>query len=186
MSQLTPFELTPAASEPAPTERRWVGGDQVIGAALLVLMVSLFLPWFSLTARAPGAGVVGQTSGDGLRAHSYLWAVLVLALIGLAVLIGRDGIRRVPGNLPSPGQMLVGTSLLAFALSALAVVTKPPSVAHHNLPPPFSPESISVAWSYGGFVAVAAAAVALFAAFVTAGPQYEASRADHAADSATG
>lgn len=182
-------ERDPPASpdeEPPPTVRRWVLGDQAIGAGLIVLMVSLFLPWFRVTGRVAVVGVLGQVTPDGPRAHSYLWVVMVLALIGLAVLIGRDAIRQAPGNLPSPGQMLVGVSFAAFALTVLAVLSKPPAVTIHPALLQGSVERISSAWSYGGFVAVAAAGVAVAVAFITSGPQYEASRAAHAGGPATG
>ena len=169
------FSPPPPAAEA--TVRRWDRSDAAIGLALVVLVISLFLPWFSGTTRLNS--VVASRYVDGPDAHSYLWAVFALALTGLIVLVARDAIARVPGNLPSAGQLLVGTSGLALALALLAVATKPPGYAQtipHFLQQILVHLSVSVSWSYGGFIAVAASAAALITAFTSAGPLQEASR----------
>jgi uncharacterized membrane protein len=112
---------------------------------LIVLLIALFLPWFSTS---PG-------TTDGLSSHGDLWVVFVLALLALIVLVARETIARLPGNLPSPEQMLVGATGLALLLTILGVVQKP-SVG-------------SAGWSYGGWVALVAALIALVAAFREAG-----------------
>src|SRR5258708_33740738 len=95
-------------------------------------------------ARAPR--VSGTASGP--TAHGYLWFVFVRALPGLVGLVARDVISRLPGNLPSADQMLTGATGLALLLTVLGVAFRPSG--------PF----VSVGWSYGGFVAVLAAATA--------------------------
>ena len=62
-----------------------------------MLLVALFLPWFSTSA--------GGGTGDGPSSHGYLWLVFVLTVVTLTVLVTRDAIARLPGNLPSPEQM---------------------------------------------------------------------------------
>lgn len=177
------FPPPPPGSEA--TVRQWDRSDAAIGFALVVLLISLFLPWFSVATRFRPAGV--SHSADGPRVHSYLWAVFALALIGLVVLVARDAIARIPGNLPSAGQLLVGTSGLALALTLLAVATKPSGFTE-RLPNAIQPLvgqiTVSISWSYGGFVAVLAAAVALVTAFTSAGPLQEASRVAPAAPAA--
>jgi len=128
----------------------WTGSDLAIGGAVIVLIIALFLPWFS---RSPG-------TSDGLSSHGDLWVVFVLALLALIVLVSRDAIARLPGNLPSPEQMLVGATGLALLLTILGVVQKPSPTA--TLGP-------STGWSYGGWVALVAAVVAFLAAFWEAG-----------------
>ncbi len=86
-----------------------------------MLLVALFMPWFSGTvqARRHGAArVLG--SADGPRAHGYMWFVFALAIMALIVLVARDAIGRVPGNLPSPEQMLMVATGLALLLTILA------------------------------------------------------------------
>ncbi len=165
------YEFSPPPPAAGATVRRWDRSDTAIGLALVVLVISLFLPWFSGTTRLNS--VMASHYVDGPDAHSYLWAVFALALMGLIVLVARDAIARVPGNLPSGGQLLVGTSGLALALALLAVATKPPGYAQ-TIPHFFSQIvvhlSVSVSWSYGGFIAVAAAAAALITAFIFGRP----------------
>jgi len=164
--------------EPAPPGRSatgWTGSDLVIGTSLIVLLVALFMPWFSGTVANLSAAVTPNlASADGPRAHGYLWFVFALAIIALIVLVAREAIGRVPGNLPSPEQLLLVATGLALLLTILAVAIKPsPSfeiVSPTGIIPEFRLRTISVGWSYGGFVAVVAAVVAFVVAFRVAGP----------------
>jgi hypothetical protein len=110
-----------------------------------VLLIALFLPWFS----APGI------AADGPSAHGYLWLAFVLTIVALIVVVARDAIARLPGNLPSPDQMLVGASGLALLLTILGVAQKPSPVAMG---------SASIGWSYGGWIALVAALIVFIAA----------------------
>ncbi|HUB37595.1 MAG TPA: hypothetical protein VMA72_01960 [Streptosporangiaceae bacterium] len=142
----------PASGRPGGTG--WTDSDLVIGSALVVLLIALFLPWFS---------VLGAAAADGPTSHGYLWIVFVLAIAALMVLVARDAIARLPGNLPSPEQMLVGATGLALLLTILGVVETP------SLPgstgPVVSKFFVGVGWSYGGWIAMIAALVAFVAAF---------------------
>ena len=150
-SETSPYSEAPP---PAPTtaERGWTGSDLAIGGAVIVLLIALFLPWFS----APG--IAG--TADGPSSHGYLWLVFVLTILALIVLVARDAIARLPGNLPSPEQMLVGATGLALLLTILGVAQTPPPVAGS-----FGP----MGWSYGGWVALVAALIAFIAALREAG-----------------
>src|SRR5262245_7235377 len=100
----------PEAPPPATTATGgWSGSDLLIGGALVVLLVALFLPWFSGKVFLARRLAVGGTI-DGPQAHGYLWVVFVLAVVALIVLVARDSIARLPGNLPRPEQMLVGAT----------------------------------------------------------------------------
>jgi hypothetical protein len=156
-SETSPYPETPPPPPPpaprisAAPATGWTGSDLVIGGSLVVLLIALFLPWFSVTAQLFKSTAVAG-AGDGTQAHGYLWVVFVLAIVALIVLVGRDAIDRLPGNLPSPGQMLVGATGLALVLTILGLVQKPSSGG-----------LISVGWSYGGFIALLAALVAFLA-----------------------
>jgi hypothetical protein len=177
------YEFSPQPG-PEATGRRWDRSDAAIGLALTVLVISLFLPWFNVTEHIRSAAVTN--SADGPRVHSYLWAVFALGLIGLVVLVARDAIARIPGNLPSAGQLLVGTTGLALALTVLAVATKPSGFTETapNVFQQFFHLTVAIGWSYGGFVAVLAAAAALVTAFTSAAPLQETSRVGQPAPSA--
>ena len=155
----------------------WVGSDLAIGSALIVLLIALFLPWFSATINVGTTSAITGTE-NGMRAHGYLWAVFALIIVAMVVLVARDSIGRLPGNLPSPEQVLIGATGLALVLTVLGVAFKPSGAT------PAIPAAISVGWSYGGFVALLAAAVAFIAAFGIAGPMQSADRAARAARAA--
>ncbi|HEY2080847.1 MAG TPA: hypothetical protein VGH53_31340 [Streptosporangiaceae bacterium] len=155
-SETSPYPQTPppppAPRVPAAPATGWSGSDLVVGGALVVLLIALFLPWFSGTVQIfKSAAVSGAAAGT--QAHGYLWVVFVLAIVALIVLVARDAIDQLPGNLPSPEQMLVGATGLALVLTVLGLVQKPSSGA-----------LISIGWSYGGFIALLAALVAFLAA----------------------
>lgn len=143
-SETSPY---PKAPQTTPTAERsgWTGSDLAIGGALVVLLIALFLPWFS----APGIA-----STDGPSSHGYLWLAFVLTILALIVLVARDAIAQLPGNLPSPEQMLVGATGLALLLTILGVAQSPSRVAGN----------LGSSWSYGGWVALVAALIAVIAA----------------------
>lgn len=152
---------------PATRTVGWTGSDLALGSALIVLLIALFLPWFS-SNEVLDNGAGGTGSSDGPQSHGYLWAVFAFGLVALVVLVARDAIGRLPGNLPSPEQVFVGATGLALVLTLLGVAAKPNPVA-------------LVGWSYGGFVAVLAAAVAFVAAFGSARPLNSVRRAAQSA-----
>jgi uncharacterized membrane protein len=173
-SETSPYPQVPPPPPPLavtrPATRGWNSTDLAIGTSLVVLLIALFLPWFSSTVRI--GGLTAQLSGDadGPSAHGFIWGVFVLAIAGLVVLVARDAIYRAPGNLPTAQQMLVGATGLALFLTILGVVIKPATglgavtstkVFGLTLSPHLS---ISIGWSYGGFIALAAALVAFIAA----------------------
>jgi hypothetical protein len=171
------FEPPPPPARPA----GWNGSALLILTSLVVLLVALFMPWFSGSVHV--AGRVATAGGaDGPRAHGYLWFVFALAIIALVVLAARDAISRVPADLPTPEQMLMVATGLALLLTILGAVVRPSPainlVAPNGTLAPFPiTVAVSIGWSYGGFVAIAAAAVAFVASFRQAGPMRSAAGA---------
>jgi hypothetical protein len=110
--------------------------DRIFGPATLVLLVSFWLPWYSF----------GPFSFDGLSVHGWLFiAVLSSIVLVLYVLITAFGV----GDLAAQGRMskdqllavLTGVNLI---LVVLAFLIKPAGLS----------------WSWGAFLALAAAIVA--------------------------
>jgi len=159
--------LYPEFTPPGPSAVGWTGSDLLIGTSLIVLLVALFMPWFSGTGQLNGGSQV--VSADGPSAHGYVWFVFALTIIALIVLVARDAISKVPGNVPSPEQILLVATGLALVLTILAAVIKP------------STGFEDVGWSYGGFVTIAAAAVAFVTAYRVATPLNSARGAGRAA-----
>jgi hypothetical protein len=148
-----------AATPGGPHSSQWSGPDLVLGSALVVVLASLFLPWFAAAdmGAVAAAGAAGQTHGgstvSGVAAHGYMWIVCALVIVALAVLVGRDSFGRLPGNLPSAGQMLVGATALALLVTLFGLLMKP------TVWVPFG-----YGWSFGGVIAVVGTTVSTAAA----------------------
>ena len=110
--------------------------DRVAGPATLALLISFWLPWYS----------IGPFSADGLSAHGWLFiAVLDSIVLVLYALITAFGV----GDLAEQGrmskdQLLVLMTGVNLALVVLGFLLKPAGFS----------------WSWGAFLAVAAAIVA--------------------------
>ena len=169
-SDTSQYSQVPPPPPPSTAANGWTGSDLAIGGALVILLIALFLPWFSSTVRLAGRTAQLSGSADGPTAHGFMWVVFVLAIAALAVLVARDAIYRAPGNLPTPEQMLLGATGLALLLTILGLVIKPATgLSTAQLSQLLPHISISIGWSYGGFVALLAALVAFVAAFRAAG-----------------
>jgi hypothetical protein len=111
--------------------------DRVVGPATLILLVSFWLPWYS----------IGPLSVKGISAHGWLFiAVLNSIVLVLYVLITAFGV----GDLAEQGRMskdqllalLTGVNVALVVLGFL-----------------FKPTGLS--WSWGAFLALVAAIVAV-------------------------
>lgn len=110
--------------------------DRVVGPATLVLLVSFWLPWYS----------VGPLSVDGISVHGWLFiAVLNSIVLVLYVLITAFGV----GDLAEQGRMSKEQLLALLAGVNVALVL---------LGLLFKPTGLS--WSWGALLALAAAIVA--------------------------
>ncbi len=110
--------------------------DRVTGPATLALLVSLWLPWYS----------IGPLSVDGLSVHGWLFIVvlnsIVLVLYALITAFG-VGDLAAPGRL-SKDQLLALMTGVNVALVVLGFLLKPAGFS----------------WSWGALLALAAAIVA--------------------------
>jgi hypothetical protein len=117
--------------------------DRTIGIATFVLFISLlFLPWFNIDGLTGGA----------LAAHGYLYLTLFVS-IGVLSLIGGHalGIIKMPeGASVSRDQMLVIGTAVNFVFVLVGFLLKPAGFAN-----------FSVGWSYGAFIGLAAAVIAV-------------------------
>lgn len=110
--------------------------DRIVGPASLVLLVSFWLPWYS----------VGPFSADALSAHGWLFIAVVNAVVlVLYVLITAFDVGDLAGaGRLSKDQLLAVLTGVNLALVVLAFLLKPS---------PFS-------WAWGAFLAVIAAILA--------------------------
>ena len=117
--------------------------DKITGVASVILLISLFLPWFSIS----GAGIT--ISWSGMTAHGYLWLVFLLCLGIVAFLVFGAGFAELPVNLPVGREnLLLAASGINLLLVLLAFFVSPGYL------------SLGVGWSFGAFVALIAAIVA--------------------------
>jgi zinc-ribbon domain len=119
--------------------------DRIAGAATVVLLVSLFLPWFTASA-----GPFGSGSASGMTVHSYLWVVFLLCLGIIAFLVLGAGFAEVPFRLPVPRATIL---LVATGLNLLIVL-----LAFFTRPNGFG--LVTISWSFGAFIALIAAIAA--------------------------
>jgi hypothetical protein len=134
--------------------RRWALSDEVAGAASLVVLISLFLPWFN-ASYIPFASSTATSAGSesGMDAHGWLWLVFIVVLAILAYLVITAGFRVLPFKVPlRHDQLLLAATGLNLALVFVGFLLKPSS---------YGIEGVSIGWSFGAFLALIAAIVAV-------------------------
>jgi hypothetical protein len=131
--------------------QRWTLSDKVTGVASFVVLISLFLPWFSGSYVSIGASSSGSESGTD--AHGWLWLVFVVVLAILAYLVIAAGFRVLPFRSPlRHDQLLLAATSLNLALVFIGFLLKPST---------YGIEGLSISWSVGAFLALIAAIVAV-------------------------
>ena len=134
--------------------------DKIVGGATLLLLISLFLPWYTVTA--PTATINGVTvsggesfSADAVGGHSWVWIVFILGLSVLAYLVMQAGFETAPVRLPfSPVQTLLGLTGINLLLVLLAFLAKPGTGE--------TLIKVSIGWGIGAFLGLICA-IAAFA-----------------------
>jgi hypothetical protein len=126
--------------------KRLSRADQIVGVASLITMISIWLPWFTVSAGGLSA------SGSGTDAHGWLWLVFVLDLLILGYLVMRAGWEEAPVRLPIGHTPLL---IAATSLQFLIVV-----IAFFDMPSTDGFTGISIGWAWGAFIGLIAAIVA--------------------------
>ena len=132
--------------------------DWIAGGASLILLISLFLPWFRATIN--GSSISGTESGTS--AHGWLWLVFILVLGVLALLALLAGLDRLPFSAPTAPQILTAATGLNALLILIAFLAKPSAGAFAS--------QVSVSWSIGAFLGLIAAIVAVVFAVLSVLP----------------
>ena len=139
---------------------RWQRAEQITGGATLLLIISLFLPWFTASVSSTIAGhtISDSASASGATAHGYLWLVFFIGLAVLAVLIIQAGFARFPINLPfGVPALLVGLTGVNLLLVLVAFLIKPGTGGVDT-----AGLSVSIGWGLGAFIGL----ICAIAAFV--------------------
>ena len=123
--------------------KKWTRPERITAIATLVLLISLFLPWFTYNFG------VGSVSVDGLW-HGWMYLVFILCLVILVFLVSKASYSEMPFKLPlAEEQLLLYATAINFVLTLLAFVFKPGGIGFSG-----------IGWGFGAFLGLAAAVVA--------------------------
>lgn len=146
--------------------RRWTRHEAVAGGGSLVLLLSLFWPWYRLrVAGCPprSCGFAYLPDLGGLGSHRDLWSVVALTAVILVVLVLRAGLRRVRLLQWPGGRVLLAAAACAnLVIVVVAFVSPGPVVGYYSLSA--RTLTLHMTWDFGAWVALAAAAAAAAAA----------------------
>ena len=118
--------------------------DRITSIASFVLLISIFFPWYSYKF------VLGTVTQNGFW-HFWMWFVFLVCLAIIALVIMKGGLSELPFKLPLPEpQIMLIATVFNLVLTLLAVVLKPGGYGFSG-----------IGWSFGAFVALAAAVVAV-------------------------
>jgi hypothetical protein len=126
---------------------RWSQAERITGVASAVLLISLFLPWFSISGSVLGEHFSASISGT--TAHGYLWLVFFISLAIIAFLVIAAGFATMPFQLPLGRELVL---LAATAVNLLLIL-----IAFFVNPSAFA---AGVGWSFGAFIGLIAAIAA--------------------------
>ena len=137
--------------------RRWTLSDKIAGVASLVVLISLFLPWFSGSVSSDNSlGLTAQSGSEsGTDAHGWLWLVFIISLLILAYLVVVAGYQALPFKSPLRHDQLL---LVAAGVNLLLVF-----IGFLLKPSTYGIAGVSIGWSIGAFLALIAAIVAVAA-----------------------
>lgn len=117
---------------------RLTSADRIVGIGSLLLLISLFLPWY-------GVSVFGfSAQADGLTGHGYLYVVLIICLAIAGYLVASAGMT-LPALPLTHRQRLLAATGLNGVIVLLAFLVKPGDSG----------------WRFGAFIGVLAAIVAV-------------------------
>jgi hypothetical protein len=133
--------------------------DKIVAGATFITMISIWLPWYSLSD-----GPFGTFRASGTAGHGWLWLEFIVALVLIAYLAARAAWDNLPFSLPVAHAplLIVGTSL-QLLLVLIAFIDIPYG-------------SSGVGWSWGAFIGLLAALAAAGPVVVPAVRSYRASR----------
>jgi hypothetical protein len=134
--------------------KRWSPADLIVGVASLVVLISLFLPWFTASVAGFSGGSESGTDQDG-----WLWIVFIISLAIVAFVVLKAAFQKMPFTLPLQEELLL---LIAAGINLLLVViafADKPSVPA-SVPSQFAVH-VQIGWGVGAFLALIAAIVAV-------------------------
>jgi len=135
--------------------------DKVVAVATFITMISIWLPWFTVSYLGASA------SGSGTTAHGWLWLEFLLGLALVAYLVARVAWETMPFSMPvAHDRILIGGTAVQLLLILIAFADLPSSGV----------AGVSVGWGFGAFLGLLAALVAAGPVLVPAARAFRDSR----------
>jgi hypothetical protein len=135
-------------------------GALLAAGAAVVLIVSMFLEWYTLDlparVREPAVDLPTFTGFEGLKRAD----VAIVVAAGLAIVVAALVVAAILAESPAPGLALVAVSLFALAVVLYRGVISPPGLA-------FLGVNLEMEVSFGWFVGLIAAVVMVVAGLLT-------------------
>jgi hypothetical protein len=102
---------------------RWSLADRIAGIATIVLFISLFLPWFTVSI---GFGGVSLSSSVNGLWHWWMYFTLIFSILVVAYLVLRAGWDKLPISQEVPHLTVMLTATIVNAVLVLiAFIDKP-------------------------------------------------------------
>jgi len=138
--------------------------DKIVAGGTFIAMISIWLPWFSISWGSSTFQDAGSASISGTTGHGWLWLEFIVAVALLAYLGARAAWDRLPFTLPvAHAPLLIAGTSLQLLLILIAFIDIPYGTD-------------GVGWSWGAFIALLAALAAAGPVVVPAVRAYLASR----------
>jgi hypothetical protein len=125
--------------------------DKIVAGGTFITMISIWLPWFSISWGSGTFQYAGSASISGTTGHGWLWLEFFVALALIAYLGARAAWDRLPFTMPvAHSPLLIAGTSLQLLLVLIAFIDIPYG-------------SDGMGWDWGAFIA-------LLAALAAAGP----------------
>lgn len=97
-------------------------GDMIAGVGGVVLLISLFLPWYGVSVDV--AGFSASESGSGWEALGFIDILLFLISVAVIAIVAAKAAGALPAELPAP-VVLLGLGALAVLLVLYRIIDIP-------------------------------------------------------------
>jgi hypothetical protein len=138
--------------------------DKIVAVGSFIALISIWLPWYSISWGSSTFQDAGSASVSGTTGHGWLWLEFIVALVLLAYLGARAAWERMPFTVPvAHAPLLIAGVSLQLLLVLIAFIDIPYG-------------SEGVGWDWGAFIALLAALAAAAPVLVPAVRSYLDSR----------
>jgi hypothetical protein len=138
--------------------------DKIVAGGSLVALISIWLPWYSISWGRSTFQTAGGATISGTTGHGWLWLEFLVALVLVAYLGARAAWDNLPFSIPvAHAPLLIVGTALQLLLVLIAFIDIPYG-------------SAGVGWTWGAFVALLAVLAAAGPVLVPAARSYRASR----------